>query len=200
MSTDIPSTDLIQDLPVTDPDKISDLIFKHTNSLDLPPTVVEAAIDLFSSMYEQASLAGRGSTIGVAAAVRVACQMRGIPRSLSEIAAVTDSDRTLIARETQKIKDVTGEHTTPVSPDLFVSYWGRKLDLDYDIQQEATKLLADIGPERASSAAAAGALWAVLAPRDDRDITQKEISQKTHTSTFTLREVQHDLTESDIED
>lgn len=199
MSTDILAPDLIRDLPVSDTDRVYDLIDEYTDTLDLPSIVIETAINLFRRAYEQTSLAGRGFTIGVAATVRVACQMRGVARSLNEIAAVTDSDPTLIARESRKIKDLTDENTTPVSPELFVNHWGRKLGLDDDTQQEATELLTDISPERAPAAAAAGALWSVIAPRNSRDITQSEIGRETHTSTFTLREVQYELIGSDVE-
>lgn len=199
MSTDTPPPGLTQDLPVTDTDRVYDLIDEHTDILDLSSTVVKTTIDLFRSTYERTSLAGRGSTIGVAAAVRVACQMTGVARSLDEIATVTDSDPTLIAREAQKIRDVTGKHTTPVPSEFFVNYWGRKLEIDHDTRQEAAELLADIRFGRSPAAAAAGALWTVITSRDDQNITQNEISRKTHTSTFTLREVQHELSRTDVE-
>ncbi|TKX79920.1 transcription initiation factor IIB family protein [Halorubrum sp. SD626R] len=199
MNTDIPSSDSTQSLPITDTERIYYLIDEHTNILDLPSTVVKTTSNLFRSAYERTSLAGRGSTIGVAAAVRVACQMRGVARSLDEIATVTDSDPTLIAREAQKIRDVTGNHTTPVSPAFFVNHWGQKLGIDHNTRQEATELLADIRFGRSPAAAAAGALWTVIASRDDQDMTQNEISRKTHTSTFTLREVQQDLSRTNVE-
>lgn len=193
MSTDIPSPGPTQDLPVTDTDRVYDLINEHTNILDLPLPVVKTAIDLFRSTYERTSLEGRGSTIGVAAAVRVACQIRSVARSLDEIAAVTDSDPTLIAREAQKIKDMTGKHTTPVPPESFVEHWGQNLGIDQDTRQKATELLADVRPERAPSAAAAGTLWSVLADTDEPDVTQDRIVQKTYTSAYTLREVRNDV-------
>ena len=192
MTTDISSSNPSQNLPVTDTSRVHDLIDEHADILDLPSTVVVTAIDLFRSTYERTSLAGRGYTIGVAAAVRVACQMKGVARSLDEIAAVTDSDPTLIARETRKIKDVIGEHTTPVPPEIFVNHWVRKLEIDDDTRQEAVELLSDISPERAPSAAAAGALWSAIAD-DERPVTQEDIVQETYTSAYTLRKVRDDV-------
>lgn len=193
MSTDIPPPGPTQDLPVTDTDRIYDLVDDHTDILDLPLPVVKTAIDLFRGTYERASLAGRGSMIGVAAAVRVSCQMRGVARSLDEIAAVTDSDPTLIAREAKKIEDMTDKHTTPVPPESFVEHWGQNLGIDQDTRQKATELLADVRPERAPSAAAAGTLWSVLADNDESDVTQDSVVQETHTSAYTLREVRNDV-------
>lgn len=104
------------ELPVADTERTWQLINEHADELDLPQVVTETVIDLFRQMYAQCSPAGRGLLAGVAASVRVACQIHGCLRSLCEIAAVSDSDQTPIAREATKIRWVTAEHTTPLDP------------------------------------------------------------------------------------
>ncbi|SDY91958.1 transcription initiation factor IIB family protein [Halopenitus persicus] len=193
MSTNIPSSDPIHDLPVTDTDRVYDLIDEHADTLDLSPPVVKTIIDLFGRAYERTSLAGRGSIVGVAAAVRVACQLHDEPRSISEIAAVTDAKEKLIARESQKIQHVTGEHTTPTDAQTYLDHWTDKLDADTETRHNAADLLNEVHFLRTPAAAAAGALWAALASQNDRNINQEDIVRETHTSAYTLRKVQSDI-------
>lgn len=180
-------------LLVTNPDKVYRLINEHTDKLDLPVSVTETATDLFRRAYQEMSLSARGTEIAVAAVTKIACRLNGVARSLGEIAAVSGSDAKLIAREARKIESVTGEYTTPVPARIYAEHWGDKLGLDRDTRREAIALLGDTNPGRAPAAAAAGALWAVLAQRDDRDVTQDDIVEATYTSAYTLREVQGDI-------
>lgn len=182
-----------RELPVNDPDPVYSLIDTHADELDLPARAVETATDLFAQAYRENSLVGRGSRIGVAAAIRVACQQHTVPRSLDEIAAVTESDTKLIAREARKIQYITGQHTTPVDPRDYVDHWADKLNVVDETRRKAVDLLDDVNPSRAPSAAAAGVLWAALAPRDE-NITQSDIAEATQISAYALREVQNDVT------
>ena len=181
------------ELLVTNPDKVYRLINDHTNKLDLPVSVTETVTDLFRRAYQEMSLSARGTEIAVAAVTKIACRLHGIARSLGEIAAVSGSDAKLIDREARKIESVTGEYTTPVPVRVYAEHWGDKLGLDQAPQREAIALLGNTNPGRAPAAAAAGALWTVLASQDDRDVTQHDIVEATYTSAYTLREVQSDI-------
>ena len=109
--------------------------------LNLPKHVKIYAVNLYRKAFQKGLLKGRSIKAMVAASLYYACGAEKIPRTLGEIANVTDSTKHNITKCYQSLIKELNLPSPTVIPGLSVSKYVTDLKLDYRIQILAGKIL-----------------------------------------------------------
>ncbi|MHA1719770.1 MAG: transcription initiation factor IIB [Promethearchaeota archaeon] len=109
--------------------------------LNLPQHVKIYAVNLYRKAFQLGLLKGRSIKAMVAASLYYACGAEKIPRTLGEIAKVTDSSFHNITRCYQSLIKELNLPSPTINPNLLVSKYVTNLKLDYRIQILAGKIL-----------------------------------------------------------
>ncbi len=109
--------------------------------LNLPKHVKIYAVNLYRKAFQLGLLKGRSIKAMVAASLYYACGAEKIPRTLGEIAKVTDSTFHNITKCYQSLIKELNLPSPTIVPGLLVSKYVTDLNLDYRIQILAGKIL-----------------------------------------------------------
>jgi len=109
--------------------------------LNLPQHVKIYAVNLYRKAFQLGLLKGRSIKAMVAASLYYACGAEKIPRTLGEIAKVTDSTFHNITKCYQSLIKELNLPSPTIVPGLLVSKYVTDLNLDYRIQILAGKIL-----------------------------------------------------------
>ena len=109
--------------------------------LNLPKHVKIYAVNLYRKAFQLGLLKGRSIKAMVAASLYYACGAEKIPRTLGEIAKVTDSTFHNITKCYQSLIKSLNLPSPTIIPGLLVSKYVTDLNLDYRIQILAGKIL-----------------------------------------------------------
>jgi transcription initiation factor TFIIB len=109
--------------------------------LNLPQHVKIYAVNLYRKAFQLGLLKGRSIKAMVAASLYYACGAEKIPRTLGEIAKVTDSTFHNITKCYQSLIKELNLPSPTIIPGLLVSKYVTDLNLDYRIQILAGKIL-----------------------------------------------------------
>jgi transcription initiation factor TFIIB len=168
-------------------------LLRLISQLGIPPSIMSAALKIYSKAVQNHLTTGRSIDNLVAAAVFIACRLRGLPRTIEEISEVANIPLKILAKNYRLILRELKLQIRPLSAKYFLERFASELKLTIDVQNRAQEILDNI--EQSSTIVgkdpkglAAAALYVAI-----RDLGRKEhrsqtqISQVAHISEVTLR-------------
>ena len=170
---------------------------KLKDKLGLPDAAIEKTAYIYRKAQERGLIRGRTIPVMLAAAVYIACREIGIPRSLSDIATITNVRRKELAR-TYRLLIIELDHKVPmIDPIKCVAKVANKASLKeitkrkaINIVHEATKKELSAGKDPMSLAATVLYLSSL---KTGEKRTQQDISNAAGVTSMTLRNRLKDL-------
>ncbi len=161
------------------------------SSLGLPENVKESAALLYRKAVKAELIRGRLIESVVAAVVYAICRMRGIPRTLDEIAKSSGTEKKEIGRAYRFVKGELGIDVPLTDPSQYVPKFSASLKLSGDVQETAVKLIRKslkkgLISGRGPTGVAAAALYIAAAMHKEKR-TQKEVADVAGVTEVTIR-------------
>ena len=164
---------------------------RMASALGVPRSVREVAAVIYRRALSEDLIRGR-SIEGVAtAALYAACRTEGIPRSLSEVAAVSRVDRKEIGRTYRYIAHELELEMAPVDPAKYVPRFGSALGLSEEAQSKAVEIIeisteAGLLSGKSPTGFAAAAIYAATLLCNEKK-TQREVAEVAQVTEVTIR-------------
>ncbi len=168
-------------------------LLRLISQLGIPASIMDQALSLYKRIVQLRLTTGRSIENLIAASTFIACRMRGLPRTMEEIAQTANISLKVLAKNYRLVLRELKIKIRPVGPKYFVERFSTDLSLTADVKNHAVKLLdlveespALVGKDPKGLAAAA--LYVAI-----RDLGRKEhrsqtqISEIAHISEVTLR-------------
>lgn len=159
-------------------------------SLSLPDATRDTACMLFEKAQDADLLRGRSIEGVAAAAIYVACRVRGVTRSQAELTAVTKADEDELQVGYDAMNRELGLQTGPIDPREYLPRFASDLELPTDVEAQARQFVDDLDPEYLSGrnpcGIAAGCLYAA-ALESGHSITQQAVADVADVTPVTLR-------------
>jgi transcription initiation factor TFIIB len=166
-------------------------IERMSSALGLPENVRETSSVIYRRALDDDLLPGR-SIEGIAtAALYAAAKMANVPRSISEVAAVSRVDEEEFKRAYRYIVRELKLEIEPADPAEYLPRFASELDVPNEVQQRAVTLLEagkqmNVHSGKSPVGLAAAALYAA-AQLTNNPLTQSEISEVADVSEVTIR-------------
>jgi transcription initiation factor TFIIB len=169
------------------------------DALDAPETVRELARALAHRAFAAELHIGRSVDEIAASAVYAAFRRDGDTRTLDEMSAVADVNRTALGRSYSDLADELDIDLGPANPHEFVSRFAASLDVDDETEVRAHEIVTEsVEAGLHSGVNPAGvAAGAVYLADSDRyaGLTQREVAEVAGVSTVTIRHRFHEQAE-----
>jgi transcription initiation factor TFIIB len=166
-------------------------IDRMASALGLPESVRETASVIYRRALDEDLLPGR-SIEGIAtSALYAAAKMANVPRSISEVAAVSRVDEEEFKRAYRYIVRELKLEIEPADPNEYLPRFASELDVPNEVRQRASELIdagkkANVHSGKSPVGLAAAALYAA-AQLTNNPLTQGEISEVANVSEVTIR-------------
>jgi transcription initiation factor TFIIB len=166
-------------------------IDRMSSALGVPRSVREVACVIYRRALKEDLIRGR-SIEGVAtSALYAACRNEGIPRSLSEVAAVSRVDRKEIGRTYRYVAQELGLEMKPVDPAKYVPRFCSGLGLNEEVQAKATEIIQVTTEKgllsgKSPTGFAAAAIYAASLLCNEKK-TQREVADVAQVTEVTIR-------------
>jgi len=168
-------------------------LLRLISQLGIPSSIMDQALSIYKKVVQKRLTTGRSIENLIAAATFIACRMRGLPRTMEEIAQTANISLKILAKNYRLILRELHLQIRPIGPKYFVERFSTDLGLTPDVKNKALNLLdlveelpALVGKDPKGLAAAA--LYVAiheLGRKEHRSQTQ--ISEVAHISEVTLR-------------
>ncbi|HYO06813.1 MAG TPA: TFIIB-type zinc ribbon-containing protein [Phototrophicaceae bacterium] len=169
-------------------------LYTMKDVLGLPDSAIEKIAYLYRKIQEKGLVKGRTIKGGIAVASYIACREMGIPRTLKEIANITNLKEREITRVYRKViveLDLKIPQDDPIKKIIKIA---NKCGISEKAKRHAMKMMAEIIKREISAGknpmGLAGAVLYVSCKNYGEDITQREISEAAGVTEVTIR---HDL-------
>lgn len=169
-------------------------LYMLKGALGLPDSVIEKIAYLYRKIQEKGLVKGRTIKGAVAVASYIACREMGIPRTLKEIADISNLKEREIARVYRKVLfelDLKIPQDDPIKKLVKIA---NKCKISEKAKRYAMKLMVEIIKKGLSAGknpmGLAGAVLYVSCKKYDEDVTQREIAEAAGVTEVTIR---HDL-------
>ncbi|MBA3978264.1 MAG: transcription initiation factor IIB [Nitrosopumilus sp.] len=169
-------------------------LYMIKGALGLPESVVEKIAYLYRKIQDKGLVKGRTIKGAVAVACYIACREMGIPRTLKEIASISNLKEREIARVYRKVMfdlDLKIPQDDPMKKLVKIA---NKCKITEKAKRYAIKIMAEIIRKGMSAGknpmGLAGAALYVSCKNYDEDVTQREIAEAAGVTEVTIR---HDL-------
>ncbi len=172
-------------------------IRRLVTALSLPIDAREQACTLFETAQNEGLLPGRSIEGFAAAAVYSTARALNLPRTIDEVVAeATASERELKAAYDAMNREL-GLPTGPIDPASYLPRFASELELDTEIEREATQYLSILAEHdaiggRNPSGVAAACLY-LAATENDLDVTQAAAGSVADVSPVTIRKTVQQL-------
>lgn len=168
-------------------------LLRLVSQLGIPPSILNIAIGIYKKAVTKHLTTGRSINNLVAASVFIACRIRGLPRTIEEIAEVANIPLKVLAKNYRLVMRELKLNVKPLTAKYFINRFSTDLKLSMDIQKRAQDLITvvedspDIVGKDPKGIAAAAIYVAIrdLGRKEHRSQTQ--ISDTAHISEVTLR-------------
>jgi transcription initiation factor TFIIB len=166
-------------------------IDRMASALGVPRSVREVASVIYRRALKEDLIRGR-SIEGVATStLYAACRKEGIPRSLSEVAAVSRVERKEIGRTYRYISQELGLEMKPVDPKKYVPRFCSELRLTEEVQAKANEIIettaeAGLLSGKSPTGFAAAAIYAASLLCNEKK-TQREVAEVAQVTEVTIR-------------
>lgn len=169
-------------------------LYLMKDALGLPDTVIEKVAYLYRKIQEKNLVKGRTIKGALAVASYIACREMGIPRSLKEIAKITNIKEKEVARIYRKVMFELDIKVPQVDALKEVMKIGNVCGLSEKTKRAAVRVMINIMKNEAFAGknpmGLAGAAIYLSSKSNDEDITQSKIAEIAGVTEVTLR---HDL-------
>ncbi|MDP8906172.1 MAG: transcription initiation factor IIB [Thermoproteota archaeon] len=169
-------------------------LYMLKGALGLPDSVIEKIAYLYRKIQEKGLVKGRTIKGAVAVASYIACREMGIPRTLKEIANISNLKEREIARVYRKVMfelDLKIPQDDPIKKLVKIA---NKCQITEKAKRYAMKLMVEIIKKGLSAGknpmGLAGAVLYVSCKNYNEDVTQREIAEAAGVTEVTIR---HDL-------
>lgn len=169
-------------------------LYMLKGALGLPDSVIEKIAYLYRKIQEKGLVKGRTIKGAVAVASYIACREMGIPRTLKEIANISNLKEREIARVYRKVMfelDLKIPQDDPIKKMVKIA---NKCHITEKAKRYAMKLMIEIIKKGLSAGknpmGLAGAVLYVSCKNYNEDVTQREIAEAAGVTEVTIR---HDL-------
>jgi transcription initiation factor TFIIB len=164
---------------------------RMASALGIPRSVREIASVIYRRTLDEDLIRGRSIEGVSTAALYTACRQEGLPRSLSEVAAVSRVDRKEIGRTYRYISQELGLAMEPVDPKQYVPRFGSELGLAEEVQAKAKEIIdtsTDQGllSGKSPTGFAAAAIYAAALLCNEKK-TQREVAEVAQVTEVTIR-------------
>ena len=112
--------------------------------LNLPKSVEIEAAEIYRQCVERGVTMARSNENILSASVYIAAKVRGVPKSLNEVAEATKIDKFVIAKTAKLIMKRLEIKILPSNPIDFVGRFASELKLDAKIQTRSVKMIEDM--------------------------------------------------------
>lgn len=168
-------------------------LLRLISQLGIPSSIMDQALSIYKKVVQLRLTTGRSIENLIAAATFIACRMRGLPRTMEEIAQTANISLKVLAKNYRLILRELHLQIRPVGPKYFVERFSTDLGLTPDVKNQAVKLLdlveespALVGKDPKGLAAAA--LYVAIRELGRKEHrSQTQISEVAHISEVTLR-------------
>jgi transcription initiation factor TFIIB len=178
-----------------------DTIETAASTLDVPAETTETARTVYRRHRAERDAHPHDVGTSAAACLYVACKVERVPRTVDEVVAATDADRTHLLR---RAKDVTSDLGIDLSAfadaSRYVERYAAELDLPEAVTERATEVIdicedAGIAGGKSPSGWAAAAIYnaSVEADLDVRQDTLTELADVTHVTIRNRYQEQRDV-------
>ena len=159
----------------------------------LTKSVHQEAVNVYRDAVDLQLIRGRSIEGMVAASIYTACRIRGVPRSLDEVADLTRTGRKEIARNYNTLKKniVRLKRMPPTTPDQYLKRYIFALNLSLKVQNRANDLLktcfdGGMNQGRNPIGVVAACIYIACVDCDERR-TQRQIARKLEITEVTIR-------------
>lgn len=161
------------------------------SALGLPENIKESAALLYRKAVKDELIRGRLIESVVAAVIYAICRMRGIPRTLDEIARASGIEKKEIGRAYRFLKAELDIDVPLTDPSQYVPKFATALKLSGEVQSDAVKLIKKALKKglisgRGPTGVAAAALYIASAMHGVKK-TQKEVADVAGVTEVTIR-------------
>jgi len=174
-------------------------VTKIANNLTLPSNIIETATVIYRKAVKEQLIRGRSIPGISAAAIYIACRQCGLVRTLEDISAAANLNRSVLSRSLSLLAKELKCFIPPSEPTQYVSkisnqlmIRGRVCEITNKILKVAVELKLTSG--RSPQSIAASALYAASVLCGEK-ITQREIAQIAHVTEVTIRNRYKELIE-----
>lgn len=161
------------------------------DSLGLPESVIEKIAYLYRKIQEKKLVKGRTIKGVLAVAVYITCREMGIPRTLREIADITDLREKDVSRIYRKVVLEFNFSIPRADPIKNVVKIANKCNISEKSKRYGIKLMEEIVKREISAGRGpmglVGAVLYLACKKNNEDITQSKISQITGVTEVTIR-------------
>ena len=175
-----------------------------SSGMGLPRTVRETAAMIYRKAAMKNLVRGRSIDSVTAAVLYAACRQCNVPRTLDEIAVMSQLSRKEIGRTYRHVSHRLGLKLLPTLPEDYISRFCSELKLSCDVQAKTVKILQDaargeLTSGRGPTGMAAASLYIACALCGERR-TQREVADVAGVTEVTIRNRYKELTKKlDIE-
>lgn len=169
-------------------------LYTIKDALGLPDSAIEKIAYLYRKIQEKGLVKGRTIKGAVAVASYIACREMGIPRTLKEIANITNLKEKEITRVYRKViveLDLKIPQDDPIKKIIKIA---NKCGISEKAKRRAMKMMAEITKREITAGknpmGLAGAVLYTSCKAYGEDITQREIAEAAEVTEVTIR---HDL-------
>ncbi|MEM0140023.1 MAG: transcription initiation factor IIB [Ferroplasma sp.] len=159
--------------------------------LGIPRDIKERAALLYRRAVEKNLIRGRSIESIVCASIYASCRMIDIPRTLDEIARVSEVNKKKIGKAYRHLAKELCLNIKPTTPYSYVSQFCNKLELDKQVIMDSENIIRLAGEFGISSGkgptgVAAAAIY-LAAKKNGKSRTQKEIAAVSGVTEVTIR-------------
>ncbi|MDQ4074416.1 MAG: transcription initiation factor IIB [Thermoproteota archaeon] len=163
-------------------------------ALGLPDSVIEKIAYLYRKIHERRLVRGRTIKGALAVAAYIACREMEIPRTLKEIAEISDVKEKEISKLFRKVMIELDLKIPQVDPMKIIVKIANKCGISEKTKRHAIKIMAEIIKKRISAGkdpmGMAGAVLYMSCKKQGEGITQGQIAEVAGVTEVTIR---HDL-------
>jgi transcription initiation factor TFIIB len=176
---------------------------RQRDKLGLSDAMIDKTAYIYRKVLEKGLVKGRSTSAILAAAIYIACRELGAPRSLKEIAEMTDVRRKAISRSYMTLIQEVGIIVPVVDPLRCVA----KIANNARLSEKSKRMAIDIMKELVNTQIPAGKrpmslaatiLYLSCLRNDDPAVTQKDIAEAAGVTEVTIRNRVKDLKSSNM--
>jgi transcription initiation factor TFIIB len=176
---------------------------RQRDKLGLSDAMIDKTAYIYRKVLEKGLVKGRSTSAILAAAIYIACRELGAPRSLKEIAEMTDVRRKAISRSYMTLVQEVGIIVPVVDPLRCVA----KIANNARLSEKSKRMAIDIMKELVNTQIPAGKrpmslaatiLYLSCLRNDDPAVTQKDIAEAAGVTEVTIRNRVKDLKSSNM--
>lgn len=172
---------------------------KMINRLQLPKNIADKAAYIYKQAVKKQLIRGRLIESVVAAVIYAVCRMEGIPKTLDDIASISNADKKDIGRAYRFIKRELNLKIPLATAEIYIPRYASALNLGPEVQERAKEIIrmameSSILSGRGPTGIAAAALYIAALEKGERR-TQKQVAEQAGVTEVTIRNRYRELKE-----